>query len=70
MLPLCHLQQLPTGPGRPSIFTIFDLYQMYVPLVHTQFMGCLTWVVVLDPCPGCCASCVKQGVSRRQKEKQ
>eukprot|EP00983_Pelagomonas_calceolata_P101285 1158679-Pelagomonas_calceolata.AAC.5 len=24
---------------RPSIFTTFNLYQVYVPLVHTQLMG-------------------------------
>eukprot|EP00983_Pelagomonas_calceolata_P060567 1146440-Pelagomonas_calceolata.AAC.3 len=34
-MPLCHLQFLP----RPSIFTMFSLFQVYVPLVHTQLMG-------------------------------
>eukprot|EP00983_Pelagomonas_calceolata_P119426 1160604-Pelagomonas_calceolata.AAC.10 len=35
MLPQCPLQLLP----RPSIFTIFNLYQVYVLLVQTQLMG-------------------------------
>eukprot|EP00983_Pelagomonas_calceolata_P001668 55329-Pelagomonas_calceolata.AAC.1 len=69
MLPLCRLQLLP----RPRISTLFNLYQVYVPPVHTYLMGLSNVGSCLGPVWGAVHAVlhgVTYGMRRRRRRRR